>query len=154
ALKIRSEPVKSLVKGQKAPLPWVGEVQERLQLTGWIMAPQGKEVTVTAPVAGYVRLPGKGDGAMPIVGHAAAKDQRLFIMEPVLAPLEAVQFVLLKRGVEGELKKAQAGLQLARIEMKRTLELFRQKIKQQQDVDLAETKLKYAEEDLTVAKDK
>src|SRR5262249_8895137 len=54
----------------------------------------------------------------------------------------------------GELKKAQAGLQLARIEMKRTLELFRQKIKQQQDVDLAETKLKYAEEDLTVAKDK
>jgi RND family efflux transporter MFP subunit len=118
------------------------------------MAPQGKEVTVTAPVAGYVRVPAKGDGAMPIVGHTATKDQKLFIMKPVLAPLEALQFATLKRGVEGELKKAQAGLQLAKVELKRTLDLFRQKIKQQQDVDLAETKLKYAEEDLTVARDK
>lgn len=154
ALKIRSEPVKPRGKGQQAPLPWVGEVQERLQLTGWVMAPQGKEVTVTAPVAGYVRLPPKGDGATVVAGRPATAGQELFTMQPVLTPLEAVQLAMLKRGVEGELKKATAGLELAKIERKRTLDLFQQKIKQRQDVDLAETKLKYAEEDLTVAKDK
>src|SRR5262249_25113992 len=150
--KIKSEAVQA--KGEQVPLPWVGKDQERLQLTGWIMAPQGNEVTVTAPVAGYIRPPVKPKGALPIAGHSAAEGQELFTIQPVLAPLEALQFATLKRGVEGELKKAEAGLKLAKVELKRTLDLFQQKIKQQQDVDLAETKLRYAEEDLTVAQDK
>ncbi len=152
ALKIKSEAVQA--KGEKVPLPWVGEVQERLQLTGWIMAPQGNEVTITAPVAGYVRLPSKTDTALPIAGRTATAGQELFTMQPVLTPLEALQFAMLKRGVEGELKKAEADVKLAKVERKRTLDLFAQKIKQQQDVDLAEKKLQHAEEDLSVAKDK
>src|SRR5438067_1233699 len=33
----------------------VKPVQEKLALTGWIMAKQGNEVTITAPVAGFVQ---------------------------------------------------------------------------------------------------
>src|SRR5438128_11079632 len=44
SLGIQAQPIKT------------GPVQEHLALTGWIMAKQGHEVTLTAPVAGYVRL--------------------------------------------------------------------------------------------------
>src|SRR5262249_51639681 len=36
------------------------EAQEHLRLPGWVAVPQGSEVTLTAPVAGYVRQPEGG----------------------------------------------------------------------------------------------
>src|SRR5205807_4822713 len=58
SLRVRTEPVRE------------EEVQERLPFTGWVMVKQGNEVTVTAPVAGYVIDPGK-DGALPVAGLPA-----------------------------------------------------------------------------------
>ena len=52
------------------------QVQEQIPLTGWIMAKQGHEVTVTAPVAGYVRDPASGRSA-PVSGLNVQNGQEL-----------------------------------------------------------------------------
>src|SRR5262245_3356996 len=63
------------------------QVQEQLPLTGWIMAKQGNEVTITAPVAGYVRAA----SAIPVAGLSVPQGQELFTLEPVLTPIEQIQ---------------------------------------------------------------
>ena len=60
-------------------------VLEHLELTGWIQAKQGHEVTITAPVAGYVlELP--DPVAMPIPGEHVDEDQLLLHLLPVHSP--------------------------------------------------------------------
>src|SRR5262245_23500022 len=47
-------------------------VQESLQLTGWVIAPQGYEVVVTAPMGGHVLAPRK-QAPLPVPGLPAHK---------------------------------------------------------------------------------
>lgn len=139
-------------------------VQQTLSLPGWVMVPQGCEVTITAPVAGYVREapvpPGQGlrlaawPGAVPVAGLPVAAQQELLALEPVLSPVEQIQLATLRRGVEGELAKAVESLTVARSELQRVLELRREGLRQQQDVEQAQARLKHAAEDLAVAEDK
>jgi hypothetical protein len=79
SLGIRSEPIRTQ------------PVQEHTQLTGWVMAKQGHEVTVTAPVAGYVREPADAKGC-PVPGVAVSQGQQLLSLEPVLSPVEQIQW--------------------------------------------------------------
>jgi len=84
-------------------------VQEQLPLTGWVMAKQGNEVTITAPVAGYIRAA----ATLPVAGLSVPQGQELFTLEPVLTPLEQIQLAALLRGVESELAKARASVTAA-----------------------------------------
>src|SRR5580765_4688687 len=65
------------------------KVQDRRRLNGWILAAQGHEVVLTAPVAGYVRAPKTGQ--IPIVGYPVEKGQQVLTIDPILTPLEQVQ---------------------------------------------------------------
>jgi biotin carboxyl carrier protein len=91
---------------------------------------------------------------VPVPGLSVRQDQQLFVLEPVLSPAEQVQLDTLRRGIEADLTKASDTLALARIELKRMEELRDQKIKQQQEVDQAELRVKHALADEAAAKAK
>src|SRR5262249_23284543 len=137
---------------QSAPLR-TRKVQETLLLTGWIMAKQGNEVTVTAPLAGYVRAPA-ANGSVPVAGQAAKADQELFTLEPFLTPVEQIQMAALKRTIEGDIAKAQANLKAASTELERVKGLVSQKVKTEQELEQALVRHKGAEVDLATAEDK
>jgi cobalt-zinc-cadmium efflux system membrane fusion protein len=141
SLKIHSEPLHSQ------------HVQEQTQLTGWVMACQGHEVTITAPVAGYVREPSKAADA-PVAGLPVQKDQELFLIEPVLSPLEQIQLSALLRGVENELAKARESETAAEKEWLRVKDLYAQKLRGEQDLEQAKARLGHAREDRLAAEDK
>ncbi|GEM_PF-6169961 len=128
-------------------------VQERLTLTGWIMAKPGHEVIVTAPAAGYVR-PAKGQAAAPTAGERVSAEQELLILEPVLTPLDQIQLRILKVGVESELTKAKSSVENATKEYDRVLDLHTKKLKSDQDFELAKKAFEYAKEDLAAAQEK
>lgn len=133
--------------------PRIDEVQEHLALPGWIMAKPGHEVSVTAPAAGYVRLASKSN-QVPAVGQTLAPDQELFRLEPVFSPAEQIQMAALKRSVESELTKAKVSLKVAQSEWQRAKDLVEQKLRGQQELDLAKKALDHASEELDAAKDK
>src|SRR5262249_48024426 len=137
ALRIESRPVTT------------GAVQEHLQLTGWVMAPQGPGGTNTPPAAGYIRDPAKPGTPLPVAGVSVAARQELFSMEPVLSPLEQIQFATLKRDAEAALNKARETLKFAEVEVERARTLV--KIKGQQVLDQAEVQVKHAREDQAAA---
>jgi multidrug efflux pump subunit AcrA (membrane-fusion protein) len=147
SLRVRSAPAR------KEP------VQVRVSLTGWVMAPPGNEVTVTAPVAGYVHDPGrhgksgKGSG-LPVPGLPVRQGQELLTLEPVLSPVEQIQMAALRRGVEGELAKAKENVTVAEAELKRVRDLNKQGLRGQQEVEQAHARLTHAKEDLAAAEDK
>ena len=153
---LSSEGVGSLgIRSETVPLK---EVQDRLQLTGWIMARQGNEVTVTAPVAGYVRAPAGAMGnstSTPVNGLPAQQGQELFSLAPVLSPVEQIQMAALKRGFENELEKAKESVAVADADLKRIKSLFEKGgLRTEQDVQQAEKTLKHAQQDLAAAQDK
>jgi RND family efflux transporter MFP subunit len=138
--------------GIQTRAPRTGEVQDQLLLPGWITVPAGNEVTLTAPVAGYVLA--AEQGAAPTPGKAVTEGQVLFRVRPVLSPLEQIQLATLKRGVESELTKARESVTLAEKELTRMRDLHEQKLRSQQDLEQANTRLQHASEDLKSAKDK
>jgi multidrug efflux pump subunit AcrA (membrane-fusion protein) len=124
--------------------------QEHLQLTGWVMAPQGREVTLTAPVGGHVREP-RAPGAAPVAGWEVKEGRELFVLDPVLTPVEKIQLATLKRGLEAELSKAHKTLTLARVDLERVKGLVAQKLKQKQELEQAQLRVQHAEEDESAA---
>jgi cobalt-zinc-cadmium efflux system membrane fusion protein len=122
-------------------------------MTGWIMVPPAHEVTLTAPLGGFVRASAM-TGMLPVPGAAVRQGQELLRIEPVLSPLEQIQIAGLRRGVESDLKKARESIALAESDLKRVDELFKQKLRGQQDVEQAQTRLKLAQEDFATAEDK
>jgi len=135
-------------------------VQQTLSLHGWVMAAPGHEATITAPMAGYVRMPTKVDD-LPVGGRAVAAKQELFRLEPVLSPLEQAQFQstfvqlqTLRRSIVGELNKAEASVTAATAEKTRVEELVKNKLRGDQDLEQAHARLKFAIEDLAAAKEK
>jgi RND family efflux transporter MFP subunit len=128
-------------------------VQEHLPLTGWVMARQGNEVTLTAPVAGYVRDPSAAQ-LIATVGQKVRQGDPLLLIDPVLSPIEQVQLAALKRGVENELAKARESLLAAEAELNRVLDLARQGLRGQQDVEQARVRHRHAKEDIAAAEDK
>ncbi len=130
-----------------------GPVQEHIALTGWVMARQGNEVTITAPVAGYVRLV-KGQKSFPAIGETVADQQVLLALEPVLSPVEQIHMAALKRGVDSELTKARNSLSVAKSELERVEELHKQGLRGKQEVEQAQLKGQHALEDVKAAEDK
>lgn len=133
----------------------VEPVREHARLTGWVMVRPGDEVTVTAPVAGYVReATPAGKTRVPIPGLPIEQGTVLLSLEPVLSPVEQLQLATLKRGVENELAKAQESITAAESELQRVEGLHRQGLRGQQDVEQAQVRLKHAQADLHAARDK
>src|SRR5947209_2044346 len=60
-------------------------VQDVRRLHGWFLAPQGSEVTLTAPIPGLIRETGKSK--IPNVGAEVQQGQKLLEIEPVLTAL-------------------------------------------------------------------
>lgn len=127
-------------------------VQEYARMTGWVMVRQGNEVTITAPVAGFVR-PMSGQG-VPVAGLPVRRDQELLAVEPVLSPVEQIQMASLKRGVENELAKAKANLAVAESELQRVTDLHKQGLRGQQELDQTKARLDNARADQDAAVDK
>ena len=75
----------------------VEDDDERLILTGWIMAKPGHEVTLTAPSAGYVKIT-KGK-SFPSAGDPVDPEKELVLLEPVLSPAEKIQADALERSI-------------------------------------------------------
>ena len=148
---LSAEAYKSL--GIKSEPIHTEKIQEFIQLTGWIMAPQGKEVTITSPVAGYIRLSDKLKRS-PMRGEVVAGEMELFSLEPVLSPVEEIQLKILKQGVESELKKALSTFQNAEKELKRTRDLKEKQLTGQQELDQKQMRYDLAEEDLKAARKK
>lgn len=141
SLGIRSEPIRTQ------------SVQDHLPLAGWIMARQGNEVTLTAPVAGIVGRPTDPHG-LPIAGRPARQGQELFRLEPVLTPVDQIQIASFKRSIENEIAKAHESVTVADLELKRVTDLHNQKLRGQQDVEQARARLAHAQADLSAAEDK
>jgi membrane fusion protein, multidrug efflux system len=140
ALMIKTEPVE------------VKEVQERLTLTGWIMAKPGHEVVLTAPAAGYVKFP--NGNKVPIAGDRIDQGREVLAIDPVYSPVEQIQVDALKRSVESEFIKAQTTLKTAESDYERILDLYKQNLRSKQDFELATKARDHAVEDLAAAKDK
>src|SRR5262249_20852328 len=151
-----AEAVRSL--GIKSETVARKEVQDRLQLTGWVMARQRNEVTVTAPVAGYVRAASQADAKAnftPINGLPVQQGQELFSLVPVLSPVERIKMAAEKRTYENELQKAKESVAVAATELKRVDDLYRNGgLRTEQDVEQAKLKLRHAQQDETAAQDK
>lgn len=131
-------------------------VQEQVPLTGWVMSKQGNEVTLTAPVAGYILQPADADTtgrSSPVAGLTVQKNQELLALQPVLSPVEQIQIAALKRSVENELAKARESVLVADLELKRVLDLHSQKLRGQQEVEQTRARLSHAREDLASAED-
>src|SRR5262249_2900141 len=126
-------------------------VQERLTLTGWIMAKPGQEVTITAPAAGYVRL---SKGQAPIAGEAVTASQELLVLEPGLTPVDQTQLAILKSGVENELTKAKTNLDNASKDYERIRGLHEKSLKSDQDLEQAQKVFENAKADHTTAQAK
>ena len=108
--------------------------QETFELTGWIMAKPGCEVTVTASVPGYVlELP--RPLAMPVPGQVVRVGQPLFRIRPVLSSVEEIQLATMKRNVELDRAKADVALDNATKELNRFKPLVDMGIKQQQELE-------------------
>jgi RND family efflux transporter MFP subunit len=137
--------VRLKIKTQKTT---VTEVNERLALTGWIMAKPGNEVTLTAPTAGYVHFP---KNHAPIAGEAVEAKDELLTLDPVLSPVEKIQVAALKISIESDLVKAQTTLRNAEIELDRTAKLVKAKAKNQQELEKAQEKFDHAKEDVASA---
>src|SRR5262249_42544731 len=120
----------------------VQEVQERLALTGWVMAKPGHEVPLTAPNAGYVRFADVNH--VPIAGEQVKAGQDLLHLEPVLSRSEQLQIANMKRGIEADLVKAQTTLVNASKDLKRTIDLLPEKVKNQQDLEQAQKAVDHA----------
>lgn len=150
-ISLAEKAVKSLEIRTQAPR--IDDVQEYLALPGWIMAAPGHEVIVTAPAAGYVRMASEM-GHVPAVGEAVGLDTELFRLEPVSSPAEQIQIAALKRGVESELAKAKVSLKVAHSEWERLKVLVEQKLRGQQELDLAKKTVDHAGEELAAATDK
>lgn len=140
SLRIKTEPVRR------------PEVQEKLLLTGWIMAKQGNEVTLTAQSAGYVRAPTGGE--LVSNGAAVQKGQEVLALEPVLSQFEQLQLAALRRSVDNEIAKAKESLAVAESELSRMQELHTKGLRSAQDLEQAVAKAKHAREDLAAARDK
>ena len=138
--------------GIKTNPPRVAETNEQLALTGWIMARPGSEVTLTAPAAGYVSI--TAERGLPIAGSAVEPGDTLLCIEPVLSPVEQIQVAALKRGIEGELKKAQSSLKNAESEYLRLADLFKQNLRSKQEYEQAQKARDHAAEELAAANDK
>jgi multidrug efflux pump subunit AcrA (membrane-fusion protein) len=148
SLKLRSEPART------AP------VQQALSVHGFIMAPPGQEALVAAPVSGHVRASG-GRATFPVPGASVTAEQELFVLEPVLSPLDRaqlqmtiVQLQTLRRGVEGELAKAREAVTAAAAEYRRLTGLVKEKLRGAQDLEQATARLRAAEADRDAARDK
>jgi len=128
-------------------------VQERVQLTGWVMARPGNEVTITAEIAGYVREPALSR-TFPLPGQPVEKGSELLFLEPVVAPLEQIQLAALKRGMENELAKAKESEKAAKLEVERVEGLVSQGLRSKQDLEQAQVRLRHAQEDIKAADDK
>ncbi len=137
SLRIRSAPVRR------------PEVREHAARAGWLIAPPGKEVTLTAPVSGYLRA-----ASPPIAGMPVKLEQELFSLRPILSPLEQVQLAALRRGVISEQIKAEQNVAVAKTELKRIHDLKALRTQQELEEAQAQARLKSAEEDLKAAKDK
>jgi membrane fusion protein, heavy metal efflux system len=129
------------------------QVQDQRLLTGWVMPRPGNEVTVTAPVSGYVRAPA-APATLPAAGLAVAQGQELFRLEPVLAPLEQTQLSVLVRTIESDLTKARENVDKDRKELQRIEELVKQKLRGERDLELAQTQLRVSSADLAAAEEK
>src|SRR5262249_54323127 len=140
SLKIQTEPLR------------FERIRQHLTLPGWIAVKQGNEVTLTAPVAGYVRAPTAKLGELPVAGRPVEQGKELFRIEPVLTPLEQIQLASLQRGVRNELNKAIASVAMAQSEFDRVQGLKEQGLRGQQDLEQARARLKHAEEDEKAAR--
>jgi hypothetical protein len=140
SLDIHSEPLRPTSVRQYLPLP------------GWLAVKQGNEVTLTAPVAGYVRAPTSKKGRLPIAGLPVHKEDELFRIEPVLSPLEQIQLASLKRSVRNEMNKAVESVKMAQLEFERVRGLKEQGLRQKQDLEQADARLKHAQEDEAAAR--
>ncbi len=136
------------------------KVQERLKIHGFVMAQPGREVVLTAPVAGYIRAPVPAEN-LPVPGRTARRDAELFRLEPVLSPVEKTQYAstlvqlyTLRRGIEGELAKARESVKVGEKEKTRMTGLVREKLRSDQDLEQAAARLEFAETDLAAAEGK
>ena len=128
----------------------IGEVNERLALTGWIMAKPGHEVTLTAPSAGFVRF----RKTAPIPGATISAKQDILDLEPVLTPVEKIQVASLERSVQSDLTKAETTLKVADTEYQRVKGLHTQKLKSDQELEQARKAFDHAVEEKKAAEDK
>lgn len=130
-------------------------VQEHAEFTGWITVPQGHEVTLTAPQAGYVHK-AKSGGVGPMAGKTVEATQELFRLDPVLSPVEELQKEALKRDVATELAKAMISLKLAKTELERLKDLQKQELisAKAAELDKARERVDQAQETVNAAKDK
>jgi multidrug efflux pump subunit AcrA (membrane-fusion protein) len=126
-------------------------VQQQLNLPGWVMTQPGCEATLTAPVAGYIRIGPKG---VPIPGRTLQADEVVFLVAPVLSPLEEIQLTTLRRGVENDLARAQENQTVADTEYTRSRGLRKEGLRSDQELEQARSRLEQASADLKAAKAK
>jgi hypothetical protein len=108
---LTDEQARSLVI--RTDTPRLKEVQEQVRLTGWVMAPPGRDVTLTARTAGIVRaLPAHRwfEKSRPPVllypGQTVRQEQALLILAPTLTAMESVQRNVLRAEIETDIAKA------------------------------------------------
>jgi cobalt-zinc-cadmium efflux system membrane fusion protein len=143
SLGVRTEPAKQR------------DVQDQLRLTGWVMAPPGREVTLTAPVAGIIRE--VKAGAAPFAGMPIDTNNRTLLqLQPTFTPLEEVQYEKLRLDLLSDHVRAEKGVAQARAEVEHIKEQVARGVKSEQDLDLkkARINLERAEAELAYADQK
>jgi RND family efflux transporter MFP subunit len=93
------------------------EVRDTLATTGWLEATSGSEVTVKAPLAGFV-TESRGQ-RLPTLGQVVDKKERLVSLQVFLTPLEIAQLVSSKEDVDIAIEQSRVSMKLAQEQLER-----------------------------------
>jgi len=85
--------------------------------TGWLEVPQGGEVVLRAPVAGF--LAKAGNGRLPVLGEKVPKSGPCAVVQMFLSPLEISQLVVAKEDADIQIQQSQVTMQLAEAQLRR-----------------------------------
>ena len=87
-------------------------VREDLTLTGWVMAIPGREVTLRAPVTGFVLPP--IDRQLPRMGDTVSEGAQLAQLGAFVSPQEQTQFVIAKEEADSIIEQSRVTMTLVK----------------------------------------
>jgi membrane fusion protein, heavy metal efflux system len=117
---------------------------------GEVIIPPGRLISVSSPFIGTLKDP-PGSG-IPMPGQTVKEGQTVFVLVPILSPEARATMAPLLIEAEGQVKQAQEQLNIAKVQLDRAENLFRDRqvgnaavVDAKANYDLAKTNLKNAE---------
>ena len=125
-------------------------VQRTRVFGGEIMVPPGQSVMVAAPWSGTLSVGNSAKSLSP--GMAVQQGETIFMIQPVVSAEQGIQLAQLQIEARQRVEAAQIEWDATNLELNRAKQLLQDRAGSQQAVDVAEAKVKLAQQALESAK--